>query len=301
MREDVDAIANAVRRIMEMPAGALISEEDVKNKVVLPIFRALGYEDNDFNYERRTGRGYVDVVVEHFPVGIVVEAKAPRTKLDNYREQLEACVFHKHGQGRTTVAILTDGEKFKLYGVIGAFYKGSLEDHRILSFTRSELGGAGLWSKLVDLLARQRNQEGAISGAIATHHKAQERVKAIETELQTLKADRERIDNRIHELETQRTALLGFSDGGRNEPKAASISSNVYSRPASPHILRLLKEREAVSRSKGIDRKWLDEQLIDNADGIKTNQAVSFGLIELKDKGRIDYEGSNPIRKVWLI
>jgi hypothetical protein len=125
MREDTDTIANAVKRIAEMPAGALISEEDVKNKVVLPIFRALGYEDNDFNYERRTGRGYVDVVVEHFPVGIVVESKAPRTKLDNYREQLEAYVFHKHGQGRTTVAILTDGEKFKLYGISGAFYKGS--------------------------------------------------------------------------------------------------------------------------------------------------------------------------------
>jgi hypothetical protein len=44
-----------------------VSEEDVKNKVVLPILRSLGYDDGDFNYERRTGRGYVDVVVEHYP------------------------------------------------------------------------------------------------------------------------------------------------------------------------------------------------------------------------------------------
>lgn len=259
MREDTDTIANAVKRIAEMPAGALISEEDVKNKVVLPIFGALGYEDNDFNYERRTGRGYVDVVVEHFPIGIVVESKAPRTKLDNYREQLEAYVFHKHGQGRTTVAILTDGEKFKLYGISGAFYKGSLEDHRILSFTRSEVVDAGLWSKLLDLLGRQSNQEGMISEAIAAHRKAQEQINAIETELQAVKADRERIDNRIQELESQRTVILGFSDGDRNEPRAASTPSNVYSRPASPHILRLLQEREAVSRSKGIDRKGLKQ------------------------------------------
>ena len=106
MREDADAVANKLKRIAEMPAGALVSEEDVKNKVVLPLLKALGYDDADFNYERRTGRGYVDVVVERFPVGIVVEAKAPRTRLDNYRDQLEAYVFHKHGRDRVTVAVL---------------------------------------------------------------------------------------------------------------------------------------------------------------------------------------------------
>jgi hypothetical protein len=299
MREDVDAVANELRRITEMPAGALVSEEDIKNKVVLPVLRALGYDDGDFNYERRTGRGYVDVVVERYPAGIVVECKAPRTKLDNYREQLETYVFHKHGRDRVTVAILTDGEQFNVYGVTGALYKGSLEDHRILSFTRPELSTSALLSKLFDLLGKQSNQEAAISDAIRKHREVRERVEAIETDLRTLIADREQIDIRIHELKTERAAILGFPDRYRDEALAASTQSNVFSQPACQHILRLLKEREAFSKSRGVDRKWLDEQLINKVEGIRTNQAVSFGLIELKNKRQIDYEGK-PIRTAWL-
>jgi predicted type IV restriction endonuclease len=299
MREDIDAVASGLKRVAEMPAGALVSEEDVKNKVVLPILRALGYDDGDFNYERRTGRGYVDVAVEQFPVVIVVEAKAPRTKLDNYREQLETYVFHKHGRDRVTVAILTDGERFIVYGVTGALFRGSLEDHRILSFTRSEISTAALLPKLLDLLGKKSNQEGTISDAIERYGKDRERVEAIETDLRTLITDRKRIDIRIHELEAERTAILGLPDRYRYDAPASTYPG-VYSQVASLHILRLLKEREAFSKPRGVDRKWLDEQLINKVEGIRTNQAVSFGLIELKDKRQIDYEG-RPIRSAWLI
>jgi hypothetical protein len=83
-QDNNNEVTKAFQRVAD--TGDLVSEEDIKNKVVLPILRALGYDDNDFNYERRTGRGYVDVVVDHFPIGIVVESKAPRKKLDNFRE-----------------------------------------------------------------------------------------------------------------------------------------------------------------------------------------------------------------------
>lgn len=43
------------------------SEEDVKIKVVLPFLRALGCDDSDFNYEAKTGHGYVDIVLDKFP------------------------------------------------------------------------------------------------------------------------------------------------------------------------------------------------------------------------------------------
>src|SRR5271167_4915138 len=143
MQEDVNEVVNALKSIIEMSSRDLGSEEDVKIKVVLPILRALGYDDSDFKYEGRTGRGYVDVVVEHYPAGIVVESKAPGKKLDNYREQLETYVLHKQRRNRVTIAILTNGEKFIIYGVTEAFYKGdSLEDHRVLSFTRSDLVNA---------------------------------------------------------------------------------------------------------------------------------------------------------------
>ena len=64
------------------------------------------------------------------------------------------------------------------------------------------------------------------------------------------------------------------------------------------HIIRLLQEKQAFAKGKSINRRWLDEQLINKIEGVDTQQQVSFGLIDLKKKGLIDYEG-DPIH-VWL-
>ena len=296
----MEVLAEALKRISSLPATSLVSEEDVKNKIVLPMLKALGYEDADFNYERRTGRGYVDVVVEHFPTGVVVEAKAPRTRLDHYLEQLETYVFHKHGRDRATIAILTDGQSFNIYGVTGALWKNSLESYRILSFRRSELGSPALTPQLSDLLGKENNQKGAIIDAITTYQKKnRDRLTSIETELQNLSAECERINTQIQQLQTERTSILGFTILDRDDSKAASAPRTSANFPAIPHILRLLTEQGAHSKSQSVDRKWLDQQLINKAKGVSTQQAVSFGLIELKKTGKIDYEGS-PIKKVWL-
>jgi hypothetical protein len=241
MQEDNNEVTKAFRRVAD--TKDLVSEEDVKNKVVLPILRALGYDDSDFNYERRTGRGYVNVVVDHFPTGIVVESKAPRKKLDNFRERLENYVFRKHAKERVTIAILTDGDNFNIYGVTGALYSESLDDHRILSFTRFELNGGALIPKLFHLLGKQSNQNGAISNAVAEYREIRERAETVETELRKLRAERERIDTRIHELETERTAIYGLSDRSTGKSKPTSAPSHVYIREASPYILDILRGR----------------------------------------------------------
>lgn len=291
-------IAEAFRRLADLQGTDLVSEEDVKNKAVLPMLRALGYGDSDFNYERRTGRGYVDVAVERFPTAIVVEAKAPRTSLDQYREQLEGYVFHKHGRDRATVAILTDGESFRIYGVTGALWKGSLESYWIKSFKRSELRNPALEPEVIGLLGRQNNQNNAIPGAIAAcQTKRRDRLGSIGQELHELTEERQRIDTRIQELQAENTSLGITARAGDSLDKARAPSASKF--PAMPHILRLLEERGARSQSEGVERKWLDEQLINKVDGVKTHEAVSFGLIELKKTGQIEYEGK-PIRRVWL-
>jgi predicted type IV restriction endonuclease len=277
-----------------------VSEEDVKNKVVLPVLRALGYDDADFNYERRTGRGYVDVIVEHYPTGIVVEAKAPRTKLHQYVGQLETYVFQKHSRDRTTVGILTDGESFNIYGVTGALWKGSLESYRILSFRRSELGTPVLVAQIGDLLAKQNNQRGAITEAISVYQKkTQDRLGSIEAELRDLSTERQRMDARILELEAERTTILGPASLVPTSSPLSPAPAGTYNHDATPHILRLLKQAGAGTRSAAVERKSLDSQLINKANGVNNNQAVSFGLIELKKMGVVDYDGP-PIRWVWL-
>jgi len=297
----VSTIIETFSRIADLPANNLNSEEDVKNKVVLPMLRALGYEDADFNYEGRTGLGYVDVIVERYPTGIVIEAKAPRKRLDQRHEaQLESYVFHKHGRDRTTIAILTNGDTFNIYSVTGALYKGSLGNHRVISFRRIGLGTPVFAPQIENLLGKQNNQLGAIPEAISAYQKKmQDRLGPIEAELRDLHAERQRIDSRIQELQAEQATILGYAPSSRALSTRSDGSVNNSNFVAVPYILQLLKEAGASGRSAAKERKWLDSQLISKVEGVNNNQTVSFGLIELKKKGLVDYEGK-PIRWVWL-
>ena len=307
MPDDIIEVAAKLKRIVEMPIIDLVSEEDVKIKVVLPILRAFGYEDNDFKYEGRTGRGYVDIVVEHYPTGIVIETKAPRSKIDNHRDQLETYVFNKHGQNRVTIAILTDGENFIVYGVTGALYRNCLKDYWIFSFRRADLVKQSLLANLLAIVGKQSNKSGSIGDAITKYKEERgERAVIVEKELQNLIAEREDINRRIQLLEAERTEIREVPDYTCDRPRTTLVNSNGYSREASPHILRLLREKGAFSESRGVQRKWLDDQLINKVNGVRNKQDVSFAIMELRDeKGLVDNEGGKnskrPIGKVWLL
>ena len=161
----------------------------------------------------------------------------------------------------------------------------------ILSFARSELVSVELARKLIHLLGVQSNQNGAIGDAIARYQKDRERLGTIESDLQALRADRERIDSRIRGLETERAGIPGFSDRSRDKPKARATPSSVYKHPESAYS-PFTQRKGSVFRVARRGPKWLDEQLIDKVEGVHNNQAVSFGIMELRDdKGKVENEG----------
>ncbi len=296
------------RNIAEISISEMRSEEDVKIKIVLPFLRALGYDDGDFNYEAKTGRGYVDIVVDKFPVGIIVETKSPGTKLEKHVEQLELYVFKKHNHWKlATVAILTDGNIFQIFGITEAFRAGTLARHQILNIHRSNLKDPQIAHKIIELLDADKNKNGAVPDAIELYHQEnyekQKRINAIDEELHALAKERERINAREAELREESARLLGASllDTSKTRIPSRRGSSSQFSRVSSPHILRLLREQGAVSKETAVQRSWLDDQLVGRIDEIPTQQEVSWGLIELKDKKIIEYEkGRDGIGPVWI-
>jgi hypothetical protein len=211
----VNATAEACARIAELPGRGLASEADVKLTIVLPLLRALGYDDADFNDEGRTGRGRVDVVVERVPVCLVVETKSPHTqRTDEGIAPLETSVFHQHTRDRAaTVAMLTNGEWFLLYGVIGRLQKGCLKSQVLYGFQRSHLGTLVWVHHLVELLAREPNEGGTIPSVITKRQEEMRRMQArlheIEMEIQALTAKRQGIDAQIRQLESERASIGG--------------------------------------------------------------------------------------------
>jgi hypothetical protein len=289
------------------------SEEDVKIRIVMPFLRAFGYDDDDFGYEGRTGKGYVDIATSTLPVGIVVEAKGPKKRVSDHIDQLESYVFAKHIRDRSTIAILTNGDVFHLFGVTEALFRGDLHLHQLECFRRSELADPALLTRLGALLSKDRNRSGLLSDAIAARLKEvremRERVTAIDAELETLIAERLGIDARIRDLESERVSLVG-AEAAPTPPtlpaftreRPGGTASDKLTRVASPHIIRLLHEKGATSRDRAVQRTWLDQTLIGKVQGIEKQQEVSWGLIELKGLGRIDYDKSKsgPVRSVWL-
>jgi hypothetical protein len=164
-----------------------------------------------------------------------------------------------------------------------------------MSFERRHLKNPSLAGELSGLLGRESNQKGAIPDAITSYKQKQ---KDRQAELSKLKEQRDQIDAKIQELETEQSSALGPPENFESASPKKGIPGNADDFPAAPHIVWLLKERGAHSKGKAVDRKWLDGQLVNKVAGVRTHQAVSFGLIKLRGDGFIDYEGK-PM-KIWL-
>ncbi len=276
----------------------------------MPFLRAFGYHDDEFGYEGRTGKGYVDIATSALPVGIVVEAKGPKKRVSDHFDQLESYVFEKHTRDRATVAILTNGDVFYLFGFTEAIWRGALPEHQLECFRRSQLSDPALLARLSALLAKDRNRSGLLFAEITARlEKARDmrdRVKAIDAELKRLSVDRQRIEVQIHNLQSERALLLSVeapvgppTPASRPVPLGATSGSKL-TRVASAHILRLLHERGAISKESAVPRSRLDQSLVGKVQGVNNQQEVSWGMIELKTLGRIDYDKSKRGRSVWL-
>ena len=152
--------SDSLARLVSVVLPAAASEEDVKIRIVMPFLRAFGYVDDDFGYEGRTGKGYVDIAASTLPVGIVVETKGPKKRVSDHVDQLESYVFQKHVRDRATVAILTNGDVFYLFGVTEALFRGDLHLHQLECFRRSELADPALLTRLGAMLSKERNRSG---------------------------------------------------------------------------------------------------------------------------------------------
>jgi len=305
--------SDSLARIISVLLAPGASEEDVKIRIVMPFLRAFGYSDDDFGYEGRTGKGYIDIATSTLPVGIVVEAKRPKKRVTDHIDQLESYVFEKHTRDRATIAILTNGDVFYLFGVTEAWFRGDLHLHQLECFRRSQLADPALFTRLSALLSKDRNRSGLLLAEIAARLKGvremRERVSAIDGELATLIAQRQRLDAQIHDLEFERASLLGVETATVPPTLPASrselpggTSSGELTRVASAHILRLLHDRGATSRERAVQRSWLDETLVGKVQGIESHNEISFSLIELKKLGKVDYDKpkNRSIRSVWL-
>ena len=108
-----NAISNASRYIQ---GGRLKNEQQVRNSVILPIFRALGWDTTDPDqvfpeYGTETGRVDYALLGEDGTPLILIETKALGNVTDKSIRQLFRYAFDAGGG----IIVLTDGQKWEFY------------------------------------------------------------------------------------------------------------------------------------------------------------------------------------------
>lgn len=91
------------------------NEENVKIKVVVPILKYLGWNDQEMDFEPSVSSGKVDILlkIENIPK-IIIEVKSYEKNLQNHRKQ----VFNYAKSKDVKQFILTNGRTFELFKVV---------------------------------------------------------------------------------------------------------------------------------------------------------------------------------------
>lgn len=204
-------------------------EEDVKFKLVAPMLRLLGFTDLDFSFETPANLGRIDITVRAFRVGVIVECKGPRIRLENHVSQVEKYVRETMTrQHDAMLSLLTNGERFKLYGVLGAIHKDELVDHLLFEFSRAQLKNADTQTRLAGLLSRNAIESGTVRETIAAmlqdQQVQQQRVREEEEKRRALISQREALREQLRTLDAE---LAGSAPAGSDNVWGADPESGI--------------------------------------------------------------------------
>ncbi|WP_200250694.1 hypothetical protein [Thiococcus pfennigii] len=195
------ADAKAWQRLAELDAQMLgPREEDVKFKFLPPLLRILGFEDTDSTFETPADLGRIHITIAGLRAAIIIECKATHVRLEGYITQLEKYARETMTrQHAAMIAVLTNGERVLVFGVLEAIHKNEFSDHFLFEVSRRQLDVEDHQALLVELIGRDAIDNGGIRDTV-------------ESPLRQNHAQREKSERdkaRRNELLTEKQELLG--------------------------------------------------------------------------------------------
>ena len=174
-----------LKRLSELtPQEIGTSEENVKQKVVVPLLELLGHNKNDLDFEYGSQGKRIDIFIKDLPQDckIFIDTKKYNEDLSNHIEQIGLYAF----QEGAILAIIANGEELRIYD---PFFRGnSLKDALLYSIKRKEFGSAKSITILNSLLHKKNIVNKSIKQFIAKREmeiiEAREKIESIKNETQ---------------------------------------------------------------------------------------------------------------------
>lgn len=230
MREDIERIA----KLSEADIGP--TEENVKQKWVVPLLNLLGHRTDrlEFEHRTRTGEGKLDILIKDVPndCRAIIDTKNYNENLDDHIDQIKEYSWHEN----PLLTVIANGTELRVYSLLrGVEFERSL----LYSFRRQDLVDQSVWQRLSDLLHRDslinrtaiqkiEQREREIKDAISKEERFREESAS---EIETIEARVEQKQDEIEALETE-------SDKPRAEleSKISALWGALGLRPKTPQV-----------------------------------------------------------------
>lgn len=152
-------IRQAIERIAKLKETDIgPTEENVKQKVIVPLLELLGHRRENLEFEYRTRRGgRIDIFIKNVPrdCKVIIDAKNHNENLDSHIEQIKEYTFDEDA----LLAVIANGTEIRIYSPLrGVAFAGCL----LRSFKREDLGKDVVWKMLSDLLHNDNLQDRSV-------------------------------------------------------------------------------------------------------------------------------------------
>ena len=187
------------------------TEENVKQKIVVPLLVLLGHRREDLEFEYRTRRGgLIDIFIKNVPADckVLIDTKNYSENLTDHIEQIKGYTFDE----AALLAVIANGSEIRIYSPLrGVEFERSL----LYSIQRKDIVKDSVWQVLSNLLGYESLQnknvikviearEKEIKNTIADEEKMDEEYTG---RIETIDADIETKEEEIEQLKKDREAL----------------------------------------------------------------------------------------------
>jgi len=265
---EINQSVERIAKLTEKDCGP--TEENVKQKIIVPILELLGHkrENLEFEYRTRSG-GKIDIYIKNVPSDckVIIDTKNYNENLNDYLEQIKNYTFDENA----LLTVIANGTEIRIYSPLrGVAFERSL----LYSIKRQDLRKESVWNILSGLLhndnLRNRSvfkkieeRERQIKNAMVNEERLEEEY---ENKIEEIDGYIETKEEEIEQLKTERDAL---------EKEAKAKVSDIWNALGLP--LDLFRIPIPLSRIK---TDASNKEFIGKARKVKLQELLDEGLIE---------------------
>jgi hypothetical protein len=205
-------IKQAIERIGKLRESDIgPTEENVKQKAIVPLLELLGHKRENLEFEYRTRRGgKMDIFIKSVPPDckVIIDTKNYNENLNDYIEQIKEYTFDE----AALLTVIANGTEIRVYSPLrGVAFERSL----LYSFKRQDLSKESVWKILSDLLHNDNLQnrdvlkkiderEREIKDAMANEERL---MQEYDSKIEGIDSDIETKEEEIEQLKKEKESL----------------------------------------------------------------------------------------------